>query len=52
MLILLPFVVIILIVFAIDTIYFDDVKPKDDVNQKVIEKKDNRKDYVNKYLKQ
>ncbi len=52
MFILVPFVIIILIVFAIDTIYFDDVKPKDEVNQKVIEKQDNRKNYINKYLKQ
>jgi len=51
MLILLPFVVIILIIFAIDTLYFDDVKPKDKPIEKTIEKTDNRKNYINKYLK-
>ena len=51
MFILIPFVVIILIIFAIDTIYFDDVKPKNEPPKKTIEKKDNRKNYVNQYLK-
>ena len=52
MFILVPIVLIILIIFAIDTVYFDDVKPKNEPIKKTIEKKDNRKDYVNKYLKQ
>ncbi len=51
MLILVPFVVIVLIIFVVDALYFDDVKPKDEAQQKVIEKTDNRKNYVNKYLK-
>jgi hypothetical protein len=51
LLILIPFIVIILIIFAVDSIYFDDVKPKNNVNEKEIEKSDNRKNYVNKYLK-
>ena len=50
MLILVPFVVIILIVFTVDALYFDDVKPKDELNQKVVEKQDNRKDYINRYI--
>jgi len=50
-LILIPFIVIILIIFAVDSIYFDDVKPKNSENQQKIEKSDNRKDYINRYLK-
>ena len=38
--------------FTIDIIYFDDVKPTNESNKKTIEKTDNRKNYVNKYLKQ
>jgi len=52
LLILVPFIVIILIIFAVDSLYFDDVKPKEKVNEKKIEKSDNRKNYINKYLKQ
>ena len=52
MLILLPIVIIILIIFTIDVIYFDDVKPADESVKKSIEKTDNRKNYINKYLKQ
>lgn len=51
MLILVPFILIILLIFVVDALYFDDVKPKDTANDKVIEKTDNRKNYVNKYLK-
>jgi len=50
MLILVPIALIILIIFVVDALYFDDVKPKDEPNKKVIEKIDNRKNYVNKYL--
>jgi len=50
MLILLPIVLIILTVFVIDALYYDDVKPKDEPNKKIIEKKDNRKNYINKYI--
>jgi len=52
MFILVPFVLIILIIFAIDTLYFDDVKPTNETPKKSIEKTDNRKNYINKYLKQ
>jgi len=51
-LILLPVVIIILIIFTIDSLYFDDVKPTLQPEKKIIEKKDNRKSYINKYLKQ
>lgn len=47
----MPFLLIVLLIFVVDSLYFDDVKPKDKVNDKVIEKTDNRKNYVNKYLK-
>jgi len=50
LLILVPFILIVLVIFVVDALYFDDIKPKDEPNQKVIEKKDNRKDYINKYL--
>ena len=51
MLILVPFFIIIMIIFTIDVIYFDDVKPVDEPVKKSIEKTDNRKNYINKYLK-
>ncbi len=52
MIILVPILLIILIIFAIDMLYFDDVKPVDEPTKKSIEKTDNRKNYINKYLKQ
>jgi len=52
MLILVPFILIIFVIYAVDSLYFDDVKPKNEPEQKVIEKKDNRKNYVNRYLKE
>ena len=52
MIILVPIFIIIMIIFAIDMIYFDDVKPTNEPIEKTIEKTDNRKNYVNKYLKQ
>ncbi len=52
MLILLPVIIIILVILAIDTIYFDDVKSVNPPPKKTIEKHDNRKEYINKYLKQ
>jgi len=51
LLILVPFALIILVIFIVDALYFDDVKPKDEPNNKVIEKTDNRKNYINQYLK-
>jgi len=51
-LILVPFLIIILIIFVVDSLYYDDVKPKDEPHKKVIEKPDNRKNYFNKYLKE
>ncbi|WP_156928232.1 hypothetical protein [Sulfurospirillum arcachonense] len=53
MLILIPFIIIVFIIFAIDQIYFTDVKPVD--NKKVIVKDLNKtqmkKNYIDKYLK-
>ncbi len=51
MLILVPIILIIFVIFVVDSVYYDDVKPKDTFEKKVIEKKDNRKNYINKYLK-
>ena len=51
MLILVPFIIIILIIFTIDRFYFDDVKEVKEPTKKTIEKTDNRKNYINKYLK-
>lgn len=52
MLILLPIFIIIMIIFTVDVIYFDEAKPVDEPIKKSIEKTDNRKNYINKYLKQ
>jgi len=55
MLILIPFLVIILIIVAINDIYYSDVKPKNIKENKQIEKRLNQKDetqnYLNKYIK-
>jgi len=51
-LILIPFIIIILIILSVDHLYYSDVKPKENVTEKKIEKSDSRKNYVNKYLKQ
>jgi len=50
-LILLPFVLIVVIIFAIDFIYFDEVKPKEEPAKQSIKKTDNRKNYIDKYMK-
>ena len=52
MIILLPIFIIIMIIFIVNVIYFDEVKPIDEPVKKSIEKTDNRKNYINKYLKQ
>ena len=52
MLILLPLVVIILIIFIIDITYFDSAKPTNEPTKKAVEKTDNRKNYIDKYIKQ
>jgi hypothetical protein len=53
MLILIPFIIIILIIFTIDKIYYSDVKPVEEKPKVVKEKKIeyNRKNYIDKYLK-
>ncbi|MBL0686851.1 MAG: hypothetical protein JJV95_06870 [Sulfurospirillum sp.] len=52
MLFLAPIVLIILIIFFIDILYFNDVAPmKKEDSKKTVEKTDNRKNYINKYLK-
>jgi len=51
MIILVPILLIILIIFTIDMLYFDDVKPINEPEKKSIEKTDNRKNYIDKYLK-
>jgi hypothetical protein len=54
MLFIVPIVVIVLIVFMIDSIYFSDAKPTKEPPKVVKEKKvqQKQKDYINKYLKQ
>ena len=55
MLILIPFLVIILIIVAINDIYYSDVKPKNIKENKQIEKRLNQQDetqnYLDKYIK-
>lgn len=52
MLILLPFVIIGLIIFAIDFIYFSDVKPVNTNTKEVrIEDKNVSNTYLDKYIK-
>ncbi len=55
MLILLPFLVIILIIVAINNIYYSDTKPKEVKNplhvEKTLDKKDVTQSYIDKYIK-
>ncbi len=55
MLILLPFLVIILIIVAINNIYYSDTKPKEVKNplhvEKTLDKKDVTQNYIDKYIK-
>lgn len=51
MLILLPFLVIILIIVAINNIYYTDVKPKDTPIKKQIERPASKSIQTNNYLK-
>ncbi len=55
MLFLLPFIIIILIIVAINNIYYSDVKPKQLKNNTQVEKsiKDSNKTniYIDKYIK-
>ncbi len=55
MLILVPFLIIILIIVAINNIYYSDAKPKDIKQNKQIEKRFNQQNetqnYLNKYIK-
>jgi len=55
MLILIPVLVIIFIIVAINSIYYSDVKPKNIKENKQIEKRLNQQDetqnYLNKYIK-
>ncbi len=48
---LAPIVVIVVVIFTINFIYFDDVKDVKEPTKKSIEKTDDRKNYINKYLK-
>ena len=54
MLILLPFFLIVLIIVAINNIYYSDAKPIDIKNSKQIEKRVNKRDnaqnYIDKYI--
>ena len=50
MLMILPFVVVILVIVAINHIYYSDVKPKNLKNSRQIEKKADRQDATQKYL--
>ena len=56
MLILVPFLIIILIVVAINNIYYSDVKPKnlkDPLHvEKNLDKQDVTQNYLDKYIKQ
>ncbi len=53
---LLPFLVIILIIVAINNIYYSDVKPKNPKDSLHVEKKLDKQDvtqnYLDKYIKQ
>lgn len=55
MLMLLPFLIIIIVIVAINNIYYSDVKPKNLKDNKQIEKRLNKKDitqnYLDKYIK-
>lgn len=51
MLILLPFLVIILIIVAINNIYYSDVKPKDTQTKKHIERPVDKSIQTNNYIK-
>ncbi|MBV5278133.1 MAG: hypothetical protein J0647_03690 [Campylobacteraceae bacterium] len=54
MLILLPFIIIILIVVAIDYIYYSDVKPSNNPTKEISKKVDDQntsKQYLDKYIK-
>jgi len=55
MLILIPFLIIILIIVAINNIYYSDEKPKNIKENKQIEKRLNQHDetqnYLDKYIK-
>jgi len=55
MLILIPFIVIILIIVAVDQIYYSDTKPKVTKEEKVITKDikraEEQKNYIDKYIK-
>jgi len=55
MLMILPFVVVILIIVAINHIYYSDVKPKNLKNSQQIEKRLDKQDvtqnYLDKYIK-
>ncbi len=56
MLMLLPFLVIILIIVAINNIYYSDVKPKNPKDplhvEKKLDKQDVTQNYLDKYIKQ
>ena len=53
---LLPFLVIILIIVAINNIYYSDVKPKNPKDplhvEKKLDKQDVTQNYLDKYIKQ
>ncbi len=55
MLILIPFLVVILIIVAINNIYYSDVKPKNLKMDKQIEKRlkqpNETQNYIDKYIK-
>ncbi len=53
MLILLPILLIILTIFVIDSLYFEDTKPKEIQQNQVIKKDANvsSQKYLDKYLK-
>jgi len=55
MLMILPFLVVILVIVAINHIYYSDVKPKNLKDSKQIEKRLDKRDtaqnYLNRYIK-
>lgn len=53
MLILVPIILIVIALYVIDALYFEDMKPKSTQNQNVISKESNvsSQKYLDKYLK-
>ncbi len=49
--IFLPVILIILVVFFVNALYFQDTAPKDITKKSSFERSDTRKEYLDKYLK-